>query len=816
MTTSLWRLALGVPLLLTAGSAVAQSPGTLNLLGPSTTPGAPQITSVGQLNAPINAALAAKADALNGTLTNPTLAGTVDVAVGADISALPPFSTTKGGIVPAPGSATGKLLGDGGWFTPSYSGATVTPTGAPTALANSALAAQQGVLLDAFKVSSDADDTASMTRAVAAGVPILLGPRTYAINNFNTGAVSSFVLRGVPGLSVIQRTAASGSQFFAIGAASVVIDGVTFDMNKAAVTANQWGVFLGAHSQTVSISRSVFKNNSGSLGVCLTIQTNAAFDGGSFNISDNEISGCVAPVGGALYLASASHGVVSRNFVHDNTASGIFAQTNGTVTSSNYLTDVLIAHNRVERNSGQGISVGGYPIPFVYATALPPATHVTVDSNLLTDNALYQVLAQGDYINITNNQAGQSSPSVVIYGGLVGPGRYGIVANNIVAFSGVPWGIDWGGGIEMTISGNTVTMDQGAAMNVGASTNLVAVNNHLIVSGTAQAMTSENYEQGGGVPLPSYTSGSVIENNTFDLTGTGTAGLVMRDNSGGSPGMISTSVRNNKFNGTGAGVNSGQAITWLGASASLTIDGNLYNGRNFQGVDPQPNGDVLFDLVYCGGLITGITSTNPVRSIVPLFLGLYGGGGSIIYVMPDAGGSGYTAATVLTASGSGGGSGWTGKAMIIGGVIIGVRTTALGSGYAGTVTVTATDSGGGSGATFTVGNNPGLPTGAKITYLANTPHLLQRTGGIFTIASNGPFQMASYSEIILQAPSTGTGLTGWNVVAFETPTFPIGSLPTCDLASTSARIFVSGSVSGKWQAECNGTAWIAPDGATIN
>src|ERR1700679_4204576 len=84
-------------LLAGASPALAQSQGTLNLVGPSTTPGAAAITSVVQLNAPINAAMAAKADysslttetarataaealkmpLTGGTLTNATLAGTM-------------------------------------------------------------------------------------------------------------------------------------------------------------------------------------------------------------------------------------------------------------------------------------------------------------------------------------------------------------------------------------------------------------------------------------------------------------------------------------------------------------------------------------------------------------------------------------------------------------------------------------------------------------------------------------------------------------------------------------------------------------------
>src|SRR4051812_13508345 len=73
--------------------------------------------------------------------------------------------------------------------------AKVTPTNAPTSIPLPTIASQQGILLDAFSVPGDIDDTASMTRAVAAGVPILLGPKTYTINNYSmAGSPSNFVL----------------------------------------------------------------------------------------------------------------------------------------------------------------------------------------------------------------------------------------------------------------------------------------------------------------------------------------------------------------------------------------------------------------------------------------------------------------------------------------------------------------------------------------------------------------------------------------------------------------------------------------------
>jgi hypothetical protein len=78
--------------LLIAAPALAQSPGTVNLIGPSSTPGAPQVTTVATINAAINAALTAKADAANGVLTAPAITG--GTISGAPISGAPGSFTT--------------------------------------------------------------------------------------------------------------------------------------------------------------------------------------------------------------------------------------------------------------------------------------------------------------------------------------------------------------------------------------------------------------------------------------------------------------------------------------------------------------------------------------------------------------------------------------------------------------------------------------------------------------------------------------------------------------------------------------------------
>lgn len=686
-------------------------------------------------------------------------------------------------FMPYPGSGS-----NGGGSPPAPFVPGVTPYGAPSEIAFALLASQQGVLLDAFRLASDVDDTNAMIKASAAGVPILLGPRTYFVNNFSTGIIPSFVLLGVKGVSKIQRTnGSSGSQFFRIRAALVICDGVIFDMNKAVVTANQWGVFCGQGAQTILFSNCGFLNNSGSISIGLTIQSTSPNDGGTFKIINCEASGNVASVGGAIYIAGASHGIIENNYVHDNTGAGIFVQVNGAVSSTNYLTDVLICKNRVVRQGNNGISIGGYAAPFIYPTDFPPVTHITAEDNVCVDNSSYGILAEGDYINIINNQVYQSSPSVSCFGGIVGPGRYGKVTGNTVTFTNVLWGIDWGGGIEMELTDNTITMTIGAALNCGASLNMKMANNHIMVSGTASAITSENYEFGGNASFPLYTSGSIIEENIISMSGGSCFGITMRDNSGGAAGCTATQVRNNNFFQANSG-DPGKCISWYGSSESAIIDGNKLNGTNILFVDPNGNGDIVFPTVYFGGTIQGLTSTANIRSFIPDVIN--NNFESILYVTPVSGGTNYNlATTTVAASGSGGGSGWTGQAMIIGGVIVGVRTLSFGSSYSGTVTITATDSSGaGSGATFTVGMSGVLPRIAKLRYVSQVKQLVQRSGGLVA-TSGGPLQLSA--NTIDLVTSTNGAITSWTVVNATQAVLTAAQLTAASATSAGAEAIVS-------------------------
>ncbi|WP_457797648.1 hypothetical protein [Methylocystis sp. S23] len=201
-------------------------------------------------------------------------------------------------------------------------------------------------------------------------------------------------------------------------------------------------------------------------------------------------------------------------------------------------------------------------------------------------------------------------------------------------------------------------------------------------------------------------------------------------------------MHNNHFVRSG-GATIANDIIWAGQGSSLDIADNDDNGQTYQFVDPDANGDVIYDLVISGprGRVFGLSNSTDVRSIIPRHFSNYGGGGSVFYVSPSAAGSNYTAATTISVTCSGSGpTGWAGTPMIYNGGIIGVRVTNPGTGCVGTPSASASDSGGGSGATFTAGNTPALPANSLMSFFSPTVRAMRSGGGFIGLTPAIPLQ----------------------------------------------------------------------------
>lgn len=647
------------------------------------------------------------------------------------------------------------------------------------------------VLIDAYWQPGDTDDTASLMRAAAAGVPILCGSRTYRVAGVSIGDIPSLVLRGAPGC-VIQRANASGSQFFSIAAASVEIDGVTFDMNKNSITANQWGVFLNraAGSQSVTISGSVFKNNSGSLGTCLTL-----IGVTRFVVRGSEITGCTF---NPLFIGSSSGGEVSSNYIHDNATSGMYVQSYGGRPSS----DITIASNRFVANAGTGLTMGSFGAPYTYGNAA--AVNIRILNNTFLDNAGYQLgFVNSENVVVVGNSLGQSSPSISTMGGIDCNSRYFLIDSNNLFFPAAGYGIDCGGAVEPAIRNNSITLGGGTGIAVGGTVNATVNGNRINLSGGGVAVSAYDMETDGALnPFPYHASNIVIQNNDIVLNGATTSGVWLRDNAGATDGAMPVHVIGNRF----VGPSSGQAINYFGSGSGVIVRGNTHNGASGVPVSLTASRDYVFDIVY--DYVQGDLAGGAIRSIVSSFVSAYGGGSSVIYVT-GGGGSGYTSATTLSASGS---CTWKGVPLIARGVILGVRTNSLGTGCGPSTVITASDSGGGTGAVFSAGVKPTLPSRKEIQFRAAENGVLQTAGGYIGVNAGGPIPLNAGGTLVLTA---SVGGIAWYPSSVPAATYSIGTLPGCGASYNGASATVTGSVTGKWQARCNGTNWLWPDGAVV-
>jgi fibronectin-binding autotransporter adhesin len=135
--------------------------GTIDLIGPSTTPGAPQITRADQLNTAINAVLVTKTDATNGFLTNPTITG--GTIVGAPVSG----STGAFSTLSSLGNATvGGTLGVTG-ATTLGGPASLTAAGTGLAVTNNATVGGTLAVTGATTLTGNVNTGAGMTLGIS-------------------------------------------------------------------------------------------------------------------------------------------------------------------------------------------------------------------------------------------------------------------------------------------------------------------------------------------------------------------------------------------------------------------------------------------------------------------------------------------------------------------------------------------------------------------------------------------------------------------------------------------------------------------------
>ena len=242
-------------------------------------------------------ALAVPANTLLGGV-GPGTTAPVAITVGANLSisgttlsaAGTPFviANLAGGNTPAAGdivpigqgganvgvSYANFIAGIGGVSNVPGGALVATATGAKTARTLAALASN-AVSIEDFGAAGDGktDDSAALLAAIASGNPVRLGPKTYAIVGECDISGSGCTLLGVPGLTILSRTAQSrvgnsaAVTWISMAATTAFIDGIIFDANSAIKISTFGAVAIQASCVKSQISRCVFRNVAGGSGL---------------------------------------------------------------------------------------------------------------------------------------------------------------------------------------------------------------------------------------------------------------------------------------------------------------------------------------------------------------------------------------------------------------------------------------------------------------------------------------------------------------------------------------------------------------------
>jgi hypothetical protein len=557
-----------------------------------------------------------------------------------------------------------------------------TARGATAARALADIAAD-AVPVEAFGAKGDgaSDDTAAFARAVLAGVPLRLGPRTYIVNGQFTIAAAGVTLLGVPGVSVLRRGAQAGNgAWIAVQADRFHAEGVIFDANGAAVGVDSWGVQVTNACTHAAFHRCVFRNAGGaSLGTGLVFQSSAPA------LCEHVVRDCDFETNAVhgLWVQACAGVLVAGCRAHGNGQYGIVLDFNDAAFSRQARLGQVIG-NRAWANV-RGISVGNYNAanaePPVWGNANPDAIAVLVAGNLCHDNTIYGIAVSGRAIAVQGNLLADNGAGAVGGAGILANASYGTLAGNLVT-GAATYGIDCGGSLHLDVRGNSVAGGL-YGINCGGG-QFVRVEGNSVTGSTVAAVAVLNVEaDGSGRSFGLASSATSIAGNWIGVDGPA-CGVWLRDG----PQLVE--VVRNHFVGSGTAEN----CLWADTDSAV-IRGNRWNFATSFRCDPVDAGGVQ-QVVFpdIAERISIGAAAGPVRSMLPARAAA--AGGAIRFVRITAGGSGYTSAT-LAIGGAGGGA--AAAAVIAGGAIIGAMLTAGGAGYgAPGVPIPVTVTGDGSGA----------------------------------------------------------------------------------------------------------------------
>ncbi len=741
-----------------------------------------------QLLAGLQPALAVPANTLLGAIA-PGIAAPGPISVGANLTLsnnslsanAAPFDIVALPSTNLPNASDLIPLGQGGvnkaisyaQFMAGLPGLPAVPAGDMIALAAGATTARtlneisaNAVAIEDFGAAGDGvtDDSAALLAAIASGHEVRFGPKTYIINGECNITGISVSLRGVAGMTILQRGSqirtglSSTPAWLNITASQFFADGIIFDANRN-VTINGWGVVIQPGCTAANITRCLFRNAMGTIyGWGLAINANDPA------VTEHHIHDCefTANAVDGMWVAASDAVSVTMCRAHDNTRHGLYIDSQDPQLILKIRKVHILGNNCW--NNQSGIVVGNFNAtntePGVYGNANPDILAGLVAHNNVHDNLNYGISISGRNILVTGNLCTNNSANGGAGAGILANTGYCAITNNMISGAS-PFGIDSGGAIFTNITGNYIN-GASIGLNAGGSQNCVLRGNY-IQDCTNIAINIENVESDGRGNNFGIACNQLSITDNWIYYQPGGQGIIVRD---GAQNILI--AQNNVVANAGAD----PQASLLAFSDTLTIRNNMLNYATSWAANPQTihgaNTLLYPDIVDS---VAVSQSSGLISSIMSAQGNTYTG--QICFAKLTNNGQNYTNASV---SFNGAGSGATGSVFLANGQVIGIAISNGGVGYGpGT---TAIISGDGTGATATVQVGVPVPQdrmlsvqcGATTGFAAagSSPAQANWTGSDITIeagasidwvGTNGGWQAARFNQSDYVSPNGDGSMT---------------------------------------------------------